>query len=685
MSEFETEEIRRLTQLVERERRARLEADAIAERGLRDLYEKQRAVSLLEGIAAAANEAPTADKAIRFALRRICEHTGWPLGHVFHVTQNPEDGDLELTPGDVWHAQDTTRFEPFRQATGTTRFPTGVGLPGRTHASGKAEWINDFAADADFPRAAEAVEVGLKAAFAFPVLVGTEVAAVLEFFAHEWLEPNEELLGVMAYVGAQIGRVIERKRGEERLIHNALHDPLTTLPNRTLFLERLEYAMNRARRYKNYRFAVLFIDLDRFKIINDSLGHLIGDQLIIEVSRRLHESLRLSDLVSRTGSDEPSSSRSGSDDTIARLGGDEFTILIDEIRNVSDPIRVAERIQREISAPFILGNQEIAITASIGIACSNAAYSAAHDLLRDADIAMYRAKVLGKARYEIFDRTMHAAAVARLNFEADLRHAVDRGEFCVHYQPIVSVSDERIVGLEALVRWQHPTRGLLPPEQFIPLAEETGLIVPIGEYVLREACRQIRVWTESFPNDPPLTVSVNLSAKQFIRPDLISRIRRILGETGADPQQIKLELTESAAMENAEHTKRLLSEFKQIGFQLAIDDFGTGYSSLIYLRRFPIDTLKIDRSFVSRMDANSENLEIVRTILELARNLNMDVVAEGAETAADVHHLKDLRCDYAQGFFFSKPLDAESLETLLRQRSRNEAGPEELTASAPSS
>jgi len=289
---------------------------------------------------------------------------------------------------------------------------------------------------------------------------------------------------------------------------------------------------------------------------------------------------------------------------------------------------------------------------------------------------MYRAKTLGKARYEVFDRTMHAAAVARLQFEGDLRHAIEREELRVYYQPIVSIADKRITGLEALVRWQHPERGLLPPAQFISLAEETGLIMALGEWVLRQACRQARAWRQVFPNEPPLIVSVNISAKQLARHDLITQTRRILQETGVDPSQIKLELTESAAMENAERTRRTLHELKQLGVQLAIDDFGTGYSSLSYLRRFPIDTLKIDRSFVTRMDHDVENLEIVRAILGLARNLGMDVVAEGAEAAGEVSHLKVLECDYAQGYFFSKPVDSATIEVLLkRQAAATTSGP----------
>ncbi len=659
-------DVPRLTRRLDRERRARLEAEAIAERGLRNLYERQREISLLEGIAVAANEASSVDVAMRLALKEICEYMQWPIGHACHAVPDPAHTTVELISTGTWHLQNPARFAPFCEISDSTHFASGVGLPGRIQASGKPAWIMDVTQDSNFPRAPQAKQVGLKAAFGFPVLIGTEVVAVLEFFAEESLSPDEGLLRVMAHIGTQLGRVIERKRSEDRLIHGAFHDPLTNLPNRALFLERLEFVMTRAKRHKNYKFAVLFLDLDRFKVVNDSLGHMAGDQLIIETARRLTASLRRTDMIARVADDSPL--RPPANDIIARLGGDEFTVLLDDIGDVSDAIRVAERIQREIGTPCILAGQEIVTTASIGIAFSETGYAVVHDILRDADTAMYRAKALGKARCEVFDQAMHATAVARLQLEAELRRALERQEFRIHYQPIVSLRNGKITGFEALVRWQHPERGLILPSTFIPLAEETGLILFIGKWVLREACRQIRTWREQFPDAFPLTMSVNLSAKEFAQPDLIDHIAHILQETGATANCIRLELTESVAMDNAERTGRLLIDLKRLGVRLSIDDFGTGYSSLSYLRRFPIDTLKIDRSFVQHMDDHAENREIVRTIMMLANNLGMEVIAEGAETSGEVGHLKDLHCEFAQGFFFFKPVDSATAQTILRQR-----------------
>ncbi|MGQ0810428.1 MAG: EAL domain-containing protein [Nitrospiraceae bacterium] len=660
-------DLSRLPKRLERERRARLEAEAIAERGLRDLYERQKEISLLEAIAVAANEATSVDDAMRFALKSICDYMQWPLGHLYHSVQEPLGTPIELASTSTWHIQDPARFSAFCDVSTAMRFSSGVGLPGRILAAGKPTWIMDVTQDQNFPRAAYAKQAGLKSGFGFPVMVGTEVAAVLEFFAEETLAPDEGLLRIMAHIGTQLGRVMERKRAEERLIYSAFHDSLTKLPNRALFLERLEFAMHRAKRHTNYKFAVLFIDLDRFKIINDSLGHVAGDQLIIEVARRLTASLRRNDMIARSSEEEPSSERMG-EDTLARLGGDEFTVLLDEIRDLTDAIRVAERIQRELAIPVLLAGQEVVTTASIGIALSATGYSVVHDILRDADIAMYRAKTLGKDRYEIFDQGMHANAVVRLQFEAELRHAMEAHQFHLHYQPIVSLPNENVAGFEALIRWQHPSRGLILPAEFIPIAEETGLILIMGKWVLFEACRQGRLWQERFPKDPPLTMSVNLSAKQLVQRDLIDQIAQVLEETSIACNSLRLELTESVAMENAERTRLLFVELKRLGVRLSIDDFGTGYSSLSYLRRFPVDTLKIDRSFVKNIDDETDNREIVRMIMMLARNLDMDVIAEGPETSQEVGHLKELNCGYAQGYFFFKPMDGAAIETILEQR-----------------
>jgi diguanylate cyclase (GGDEF)-like protein/PAS domain S-box-containing protein len=441
----------------------------------------------------------------------------------------------------------------------------------------------------------------------------------------------------------QIQDISDRKHAEATLHHDAFHDRLTGLPNRALFMDHLKLAIARLQRRENEMFAVLYIDLDRFKVVNDSLGHMAGDELLIGIARRLEYCLRPGD-------------------TIARLGGDEFTVLLEDIGDGSVITLIAERIQKELSSPFSLSGREVFTTVSIGIALSSKEYGRPEDILRDADTAMYRAKSLGKARHETFDTHMHSQAIKLLQLETDLRRALERQEFLVAYQPIMSLETGALRGFEALIRWHHPEHGLISPMDFIPIAEETGMIVQIGEWVLSEACQQMRRWQLIFPSDPPIFMSVNLSVKQFSQHDLIENVVAILEETKLAPTSLKLEITESAVMENVETAINMLNQLRALGVQLAIDDFGTGYSSLSYLHRFPINTLKIDRSFITRMAENNENAEIVRTISGLAQNLGMDVVAEGVETSEQLEILRGLGCKYGQGYFFSSPIDALDAE-----------------------
>ncbi|HEX8128252.1 MAG TPA: EAL domain-containing protein [Pyrinomonadaceae bacterium] len=444
----------------------------------------------------------------------------------------------------------------------------------------------------------------------------------------------------------QIQDITDRKRAEEQLQHEAMHDVMTGLPNRAMFIDHLELAIARAQRNEARKFAVLYVDLDRFKIINDSLGHAIGDQLLKEVAVRLWKCVRAGD-------------------TVARLGGDEFVLLLEDIYEENEAIEVAERIKSELAAPFTLNGREVFTTVSIGVASSWTSYHQAEGLIRDADAAMYRAKSLGKNRHEIYDSAMHAQVNDLLQMETALRMAVERNELVVYYQSIVDLETFKISGFEALVRWNHPERGFISPANFIPLAEETGLIVDIGEWVLRDACRQMERWQKIFPSDPPLFVSVNLSSKQFIQSDLIQRVTQIIEETKINPEGLKLEITESAVMDNVETATEMLKKLRALGIKLSIDDFGTGYSSLSYLHRFPIDTLKVDRSFVVNMSEDSENVEIVRTIVSLAQNLGMNVIAEGVETKEQLAALRKLGCENGQGYFFSKPVGAKAAENLI--------------------
>lgn len=458
--------------------------------------------------------------------------------------------------------------------------------------------------------------------------------------------------------------ITERKRAEEMLAHSALHDGLTGLPNRALFLDRLQHAFARSERHaSSYRLAVLFIDVDEFKVYNDSLGHAAGDELLIQVGQRLAVSLRGFDTISRqVAAKDVEVSTAG--DTLARLGGDEFAVLLDDIQDASDGIRIAERIQEKLTTPFQVKGQVMVISASIGIALRTSPGTRAEDLLRDAEIAMYRAKRAGKARCEVFDTAMHSSAVNRLRLETDLRKALELGEFRVHYQPVVSLGSGKIVGFEALSRWQRP-EGLVLPGAFVKVLDETGLIVPVNRALLRESCELLRGWHSRFPLEPPLTMSVNITPKQFAQPELASEIGLVLEQTGLPASSLQLEITETIAMGDPERAGAVLSELKALGVRLSIDDFGTGYSSLSRLQRFPFDTLKIDRSFIANMDKDAEGREIVRTIITLAHNLGLTVVAEGTETEEQINLLQRLDCELAQGYFFSRPADAEAMAELL--------------------
>ncbi|MEZ2239698.1 EAL domain-containing protein [Microcoleus sp.] len=507
-----------------------------------------------------------------------------------------------------------------------------------------------------------------------------------------WVSENARAVrdaeGILLYYEGTVEDVTDRKITEEKLVHDALHDTLTGLPNRALFMDRLSEAIDLSKSRPNFLFAVLFIDLDRFKVVNDSLGHLVGDRLLIAIAGRLQTCLRHGD-------------------TVARLGGDEFAILLQNIKDKQDAIYIADRVQTELSEPFYLNEYQVFSSASIGIVCSGLSqqssanseqslagdrdinnievglsafaadsavppiqqlqilYDRPEELLRDADAAMYHAKASGKARHEVFDLSMHTRAVALLQLENDLRHALERQEFQLYYQPIICLTSGTISGFEALLRWHHPPRGVVSPADFMSVAEETKLIIPIGWWMMRSACRQMQQWHQQFPEHPHLTISVNLSNQQFKQPDLIERISEILAETQLNPRTLKLEITESVIMENAESAAAVLVELKSLEVQLYIDDFGTGYSSLSRLHTFPTDALKIDRDFVNRMTEDEGNEAIVQTILVLAGHLGMNVIAEGIETIEQLNLLRALQCEYGQGYFFSKPVDSNTATMLV--------------------
>ncbi len=439
-------------------------------------------------------------------------------------------------------------------------------------------------------------------------------------------------------IAGSLSDITDRKKAEEQLAYDAIHDNLTGLPNRKNLMLRLERALKRKRLTPTYNFAVLFIDLDRFKTVNDTLGHHAGDELLQNITEKLCAVVRPNDMV-------------------ARLGGDEFIVLIDNARDIKQVTTISERILTELQKPVHIAGQDIYSSASIGIVLNSTEDNTPDEIVRDADLAMYRAKVKGKARYEIFDIQMHSGALSALQLEIDLRRAIKNKEFLLYYQPIIEVGTENIAGFEVLIRWNHPTQGIVLPNDFIPLAEETGLILPIGGWVLRESCRQMSEWRKAYPAAQNLIVSINLSARQLEQIDLIEQINDILEETGLNPRSIKLEITESVVMNNAEQSVKTMCELRKMGIRVSIDDFGTGYSSLSYLHRFPIDTLKIDRSFVMRIGDGGESSEIVQTIIKLASNLGMDVVAEGVETFEQLDFLRNINCGFVQGYYYSRPVD----------------------------
>lgn|GEM_PF-1090186 len=493
-------------------------------------------------------------------------------------------------------------------------------------------------------------------------------------------ESSWYLIRVTKFVGEGPRRVVitheditARKRAEEQLRHESLHDALTGLPNRVLLADRIDRCISRAQRDPDFRFALLFMDLDRFKLINDSLGHSAGDEVLREISNRLQRSLRGTDSVARLAHEINLASAEAAPGALARLGGDEFTILLQDLQTVGDPVRVAERILNQISDPIQCDGHELQVTASIGIVIcggseSNCPATSARELLRDADTAMYRAKGMGRGRYVIFDTTLHAAAMARLKLESDLRRAIERDELLLYFQPIVSLDTRKIEGFEALVRWKLNGQ-LVSPGDFIPVAEDTDLILPIGEWVMEEACRQLADWRRRMP-EHPVWVAINVSRRQLCSPDLVQHLKRVLKETGVPPAMLKLEITESVMMADGETAALTMNALKATGVRLAMDDFGTGYSSLSCLHKFPIDVLKIDRSFIEELQKRRDTAAVIQAIVHLAHNLGMTVVAEGLEQLDQVAFLQTLDCDLGQGFVFAKPLSADAAEQFLLNSTR---------------
>jgi diguanylate cyclase (GGDEF)-like protein len=479
------------------------------------------------------------------------------------------------------------------------------------------------------------------------VLARIQTHLSLRFAQKEISQLNAELEQRVRQRTAQLEQEIaERLQVQERLLHLALHDVLTGLPNRTWFMKRLEQLLQQVHQQSGYHFAVLFLDCDRFQAVNDSLGHLVGDQLLVSIARRIELCLRPGTML-------------------CRLGGDEFAILLQDIEKPSDTIKVANGILLELAAPFQIGDYQVFTNVSIGIAMGSDIYKQPEHILRDADTAMYRAKANGKACYQMFEQTMHSRALHNFQLESDLRHALERHELIAYYQPIIRLDNNQIDSFEALVRWNHPEKGLVDPSKFIPIAEETGLVMAIDLFVLQQACQQLRSWRDEGLADASLTMNVNLSVKHFMSFDLLKQIDHVLRETGITGSSLRLEITKSDIMENAEFAGKIISQLRDRHIQLSIDDFGTGYSSLSYLHRLPIDHLKIDRSFVMRIGKNGKNTEIIRAIIALAKSLDMFTIAEGVETQDQLDQIRELKCEFCQGYLFSKPVEASAARNLL--------------------
>ena len=648
-------EIERLTRNLARERAIRAAAEEIAEKGLRELYERQRTIEFIAEVTIIANQDGSALEVISAALNAICKFTGWATAHAYIVAGH--DAGRRMWPTNIWADESKLNIARLQSITAESVFQIGEGLPGRVWKTGAPVWIDDIYSCENFPRRAEAIASGIRAAVSIPLLIETEVVAALEFFVPNTMAVDTKLLDVVAQAGTQLGRVIERDRAKDRL-HDALHDSLTGLPNRAHFMSRVETAFRRFQHDLTSVYCIFYIDLDGFKTINDTIGHAAGDALLTQVGARISASIRAGDYAARLS---PKDERY----VLARMGGDEFTVLINGIRRQQEAEAIAKRIVLALANPFKVEGHEIVTGASVGIGFCAADHISADEAIRHADIAMYSVKTRGKGRYLAYDTSMGDIARRRAALQEDLAKAIQNQEFELHYQPIISLVNGETSGFEALVRWRMKGGTLVFPDEFISVAEESGLIVPIGSWVLREACLNAKRWNEARPGRKPLNVSINLSPRQFLEAGLCSVVRATLDETGFAADLLRLEITEAVTMADAPAATRILHALRDLGVRVSIDDFGTGFSCLSYLHRFPLHVLKIDRSFISRMETNMESLNIVKTIVVLARSLGMEVIAEGAETEDEILRLRSLGCHYCQGNYFSPPLPADEVQLFM--------------------
>ncbi len=613
-----TLQLRRLEKRLARERQARFEAEKIAEHGLRELYDKQEHLRLLERVATQANLSNSIEDAFRFTLKAVRSHCAAALANVFWLCSDQPD----LHPAGIWDADDTQIFSEFLDAGTSLTFASGIGLPGRVLETGSAVWMDDVATDRDFLRARAAQACGLHAGFAIPIVVGSDVVAVMEVFHLTIMRPNQVLLAVLTQIGIQLGRVFERSRAEAKLRHDAAHDALTRLPNRRALIERMEDRFSPKRRFK-----LLLIDLDRFKVVNDTFGHPVGDQLLVQVADRLRA------VVGQRG-------------FIARLGGDELATLVDG--DLDRALDMSHEIIMSFDEPFDLGRATVRIGCSIGLCCTDDAASVM-ELVQQSDIALYEAKRNGRGQTSCYQVGMKEAVAERHSLESDMRVALSHGEFHLAYQPVMTLSDNRIIGFEALIRWGHPVRGLVAPSTFIPLAEQSDQIIAIGKWVLEEACREAATWTDN------RHVAVNVSSVQLRSPHLVEHLTSALTTSGLPADRLEIEITETALIESGDKVSEILAAIRALGVKVAMDDFGTGYSSLSHLRQLPFDRIKIDRSFVVNAMTDQSSMAVLKGVIQIGRDLGVSTLAEGVETQGQLDLLRSLGCDVIQGYLIGKP------------------------------
>jgi diguanylate cyclase (GGDEF)-like protein/PAS domain S-box-containing protein len=609
----------------------------------KDITESMRAEQLLRlehMVARCLSESDSAAAALKAVIRAICETQGWECGRYFRVDN--EAGVLRFT--EFWSVPDAM-VERFIEGSRDVVFAQGVGLTGWVWQSGQPLWVADLSKDPRVHSKGLHRDASTRGAFIFPVMVEGKTVGVLGFNSREVREPDDRLLQAVRVIGSQIGQFLQRKQAEERAQYMATHDALTSLPNRGMFSQLLNHEIQVAQRYHR-SFAVMFIDLDRFKSVNDTLGHEAGDRLLQEMGARLKDCLRTSDVVSR-------------------LGGDEFVVLLPEVSDTDQVAMAARNILSAAVKPVVVLGQECRVTASIGICMYPADSQDEQALMKNADIAMYLAKEEGKNNFQFFSEDIRARSLERLTLESSLRRALERNEFFLDYQAKLDLKTKEITGVEALLRWQHPDLGTVAPSRFLPVAEETGLILSIGKWVLRTACAQNVAWQRE--GLPPVCMAVNLSARQFADEGLTTDILAALSETGMKPELLELELTESMVMQNHERAAKVLAAIKRLGVRISLTDFGVGYSSLAQIDRYPIDTLKVDRSFIRDLEGNVEGRAITEAIIAMGRTLSLTVVAEGVETQEQQTFLIDHACDAMQGFYFSKPLRQDEFASFMRR------------------